>query len=264
MAAAQRPRHQSAPAMHRLPSLRADDVAVAEQTPRGVVALKQYLAFAERGVNQPTRGVPPVVTTLRWRRRSRGALRARGWVVKTQIGSGRLLSIDLAIVDPERPGRFLVGVECDGANLSFVADGARPGPPAPEVLGESRLADARVWSTDWFKDRERALARLLTGIDEAKAGVRPAPPVARVMRRPVRRASRAEEDVATYDRAARSRARGPKRGSAYVRRELRQRGWDLNDTAVGGAGPHRHRSRARVHPHRRGGPACCAGRSARA
>ncbi len=41
-------------------------------------------------------------------------LEARGWTVHTQIGvSG--FRIDLGIVHPDAPGRYLAGVECDGA-----------------------------------------------------------------------------------------------------------------------------------------------------
>jgi hypothetical protein len=42
------------------------------------------------------------------------ALRAAGYRVETQVGSAGFF-IDLAVVDPERPGRYLLGVKCDGA-----------------------------------------------------------------------------------------------------------------------------------------------------
>ena len=40
--------------------------------------------------------------------------RAPGYQVETQVGSAGFF-IDLAVVDPERPGRYLLGIECDGA-----------------------------------------------------------------------------------------------------------------------------------------------------
>ena len=98
-----------------------------------------------------------------------------------------------------RPGRFLVGVECDGATYRSSPTARDRDRLRQEVLEGLGWQILRVWSTDWFKNRERALERLLTGIDEAKAGIRPAHRVARVMRRPVRRVSRAEEAVPTYD-----------------------------------------------------------------
>nr|WP_316399219.1 hypothetical protein [Bradyrhizobium sp. 33ap4] len=39
--------------------------------------------------------------------------------MKNQIGTAGFF-VDLAVADPERPGRFVLGVECDGA-LSFIS-----------------------------------------------------------------------------------------------------------------------------------------------
>ena len=41
-------------------------------------------------------------------------LRESGYEVHTQVGCSGY-RIDLAIVHPEKPGRYLLGVECDGA-----------------------------------------------------------------------------------------------------------------------------------------------------
>src|SRR3546814_2149360 len=41
-------------------------------------------------------------------------LQALGYDVKRQIGASGF-RVDLAISDPEKPGRFLLGIECDGA-----------------------------------------------------------------------------------------------------------------------------------------------------
>lgn len=41
-------------------------------------------------------------------------LQKRGWVVHPQVGvSG--FRVDLGVVHPDTPGRYLAGVECDGA-----------------------------------------------------------------------------------------------------------------------------------------------------
>ena len=84
------------------------------------------------------------------------ALRARGWVVRTQIGVSKF-RIDLGIVHPEAPGRFLAGIECDGATYHSspsARDRDRVRHLILERLGWRLL---RVWSTDWYLD---ATARL--------------------------------------------------------------------------------------------------------
>jgi hypothetical protein len=84
---------------------------------RAVQELKHYLEFAERGLVALGAAVRPggyddydsdfeaAVAT---------ALRARGWDVRTQVGVSKF-RIDLGVVHPETPGRFLAGIECDGA-----------------------------------------------------------------------------------------------------------------------------------------------------
>ena len=47
-------------------------------------------------------------------------LRRRGWTVHTQVGVSKF-SIDLGIVHPDAPGRYLAGVECDGATYHAMA-----------------------------------------------------------------------------------------------------------------------------------------------
>ena len=42
------------------------------------------------------------------------ALQAQGLEIRRQVGCGRF-RVDLAVVDPKQPGRYVLGVECDGA-----------------------------------------------------------------------------------------------------------------------------------------------------
>jgi len=77
------------------------------------------------------------------------ALRARGWTVHTQVDVGPYW-IDLGVVHPTIPYRYLAGIECDGAEFhsdetSQKRDRIRQ--RAIEALGWKIL---RVRSTDWF------------------------------------------------------------------------------------------------------------------
>ena len=47
-------------------------------------------------------------------------LAARGHTVHAQVGCSGY-RIDLAVVDPAAPGRYLLGVECDGATYHAAA-----------------------------------------------------------------------------------------------------------------------------------------------
>jgi very-short-patch-repair endonuclease len=92
-------------------------------------------------------------------------LRRRGWDVRTQIGVSKF-RIDLGIVDPDSPGRFLAGVECDGATYHSspsARDRDRVRHAILERLGWRLL---RVWSTDWFIDPKARLEKLHEALTE--------------------------------------------------------------------------------------------------
>ena len=42
-------------------------------------------------------------------------LKNLGYLVQQEVASGGKL-IDIGIADPERPGRYIIGIECDGAS----------------------------------------------------------------------------------------------------------------------------------------------------
>ena len=72
-----------------------------------------------------------------------------GWRVHPQIGvSG--YRIDLGVVDPENDGRYLAGIEADGA-IYHSAAGARERDKIRQAALEARgWTMLRVWSTDWW------------------------------------------------------------------------------------------------------------------
>lgn len=139
---------------------------------QGVRMLAHYLAFAKYGqLEQPSPvGLPervefdsPLEETVY------EALTGRGWEVRTQVGVGRY-RIDLAVVDPSKPGRYLMGVECDGA-----AYHGTPTARERDWLRQRQLEGlgwriARVWAPDWIRRRSDVLERLQAAYDAACRG----------------------------------------------------------------------------------------------
>ena len=135
--------------------------------------LKHYLEFAERG----PRALGEAVTSIGgltaydsdFERAVAEGLRSRGWTVHTQIGVSRF-RVDLGIVRPDRPGEYLVGVECDGAtyhSLPAARDRDRVRHAILENLGWTLH---RLWSTDFFQDPEGALDRLSDKLQQTLDG----------------------------------------------------------------------------------------------
>lgn len=145
-------------------SFTADRLQLPPSAPRGVLALKDYLHFAEHGTL-------PTIQQYRADHESPfeadvcNELRQRGWTVHAQVGCAGF-SIDLAVVDPKTPGRYLLGIECDGATYHSSATARDRDRLRQEVLENLRWRIYRIWSTDWFERRAETLDRLLRYVDD--------------------------------------------------------------------------------------------------
>jgi len=123
--------------------------------------LKHFLEYAQRGpraLGEVVAGSVGGFDSPFERAVARG-LRERGWTVVPQIGVSRY-RIDLGVVNPDRPGDYLVGVECDGAAYHSAATARDRDKVREGVLKGLGWALLRVWSTDWWVDARGALDRL--------------------------------------------------------------------------------------------------------
>lgn len=148
-------------------NFRADEIDLGKTSARGVAALKRYLQFAETGhldLAQPSERPPESV----FEELVAEKVRSLGYEVHPQVGSGGFF-IDLAVVDPRRPGRYLLGIECDGRSYhsaSWARDRDRLRQQVLEGLG---WCLHRVWSTDWFRNPDRELRKIAKSLERARA-----------------------------------------------------------------------------------------------
>lgn len=128
---------------------------------RAVRDLKHFIEFAERG---PVALVEAVHGSLGgfdspFEAAVAEALTRKGWEIVTQIGVSRF-RIDLAVVHPDRPGDYLVGVECDGAAYHSAATARDRDKVRQAILEGLGWTLLRVWSTDWWVDKQAATQKL--------------------------------------------------------------------------------------------------------
>lgn len=144
----------------------ADDIDPSPTHPPGVVALKRYLKYAETGEYDIPEGTgkPP---DSPFETEVADALRSSGFQVEHQIGSAGYF-IDLGIKDRERPGRYLLGVECDGATYHSAQSARDRDRLRQQVLGGLGWRIHRIWSTDWFRNPDRELRKTAEAIEAAK------------------------------------------------------------------------------------------------
>lgn len=146
-------------------SLRADRIDLGRGGARGVRDFKHFLDFAEHGARALDREAAPSGGDVEspFEAAVMAALEGRGWRVVPQVGVSAF-RIDLGIVHPERPGRYLAGVECDGATYHRAATARDRDRLREWVLTDLGWRIRRVWSTDWWNDAEGALDRLDAGL----------------------------------------------------------------------------------------------------
>ncbi len=149
------------------------DIDLNRTPARGVAALKAFLKYAQTGITD----VPDLgggEEDSPFEREVADGLRRAGHDVAFQVGSGGF-RIDLAVRDPQKPGRYILGIECDGATYHSSRSSRDRDRLRQQVLENLGWQIHRIWSTDWFNHQERELRRTLGVIEQAMLR-RAAPP----------------------------------------------------------------------------------------
>ena len=139
--------------------MQANDIVVGPDVSEGVRVLRNYLEFAatgklETGLDTGRQPESP------FERHVLERLRNQGLEVDPQVGVAGF-RIDIGLRHTDYPHGYLLGIECDGRtyhSAHSVRDRDR--------LRESVLHDLgwdiyRIWSTDWFRDSDRELKKLM-------------------------------------------------------------------------------------------------------
>jgi very-short-patch-repair endonuclease len=148
-------------------NLTADDIDLNRSQARGVVAFKRFLKYAQTGIMDVPEetgresGSPFEDAVAQ-------ALREAGYTVEGQVGSAGFF-IDLAVIDPKKPGRYLLGIECDGASYHSARSARDRDRLRQQVLEGLGWRIHRIWSTDWFRNPDRELKRVVSAIEDAAA-----------------------------------------------------------------------------------------------
>ena len=164
-------------------SITAEDIRVDERSKEGVIALKTFLKYAETGVLGG-----PVFTGKAadspFEEAVQDLLVKHGLQVDNQVGVAGFF-IDLAVVDPDVPGRYLLGIECDGATYHSAPSARDRDRLRQEILEAHGWSIHRIWSTDWFQRAQSETDRLLRSISAAKASRQVALPIPTPVSAPV-------------------------------------------------------------------------------
>ena len=145
--------------MHVFSSMTEGHILATENSSPGVHALKSFLAYAETGKLQQIEqtGKAPdsdfEIAVMK-------ALKLEGFHCVPQVGVAGYY-IDLAVQDPGQPGRYLMGIECDGATYHSAKSARDRDRLRQSVLEGLGWNIKRIWSTDWFKNPQAQLKPII-------------------------------------------------------------------------------------------------------
>ena len=142
-------------------SLRPEQIDLSRSAAEGVKDLKHFLEFAERGVLALDEAVHGSVGSFDspFEEAVARALAEKGWTLHPQVGVSRF-RVDLGVVDPDAPGRYLAGIECDGATYHRSATARDRDKIRESVLRGLGWEILRLWSTDYWLDPAGTLDKL--------------------------------------------------------------------------------------------------------
>ena len=156
-------------------SIQPSEIDTSGTDARGVVDFKKYLEYAKKGDRVLIRD-DEVTETLdfdsSFEEAVYTALENEGYDVVTQVQSSGY-SIDLAIKHPKRPGKFVLGIECDGAAYHSSRTARDRDRTRQMVLENLGWTIHRIWSPDWASNKEGELQKIREKVDSMTDGVRP-------------------------------------------------------------------------------------------
>jgi very-short-patch-repair endonuclease len=160
-------------------SLCADDIDLTRTNSAGVAAIKTFLHYAQTGqLDVPAPSDRPADSEFE--EQVRLALTSLGHQVNAQVGSAGFF-LDLAVVDPAQPGRYLLGIECDGARYHTARSARDRDRLRQAVLEGLGWRIHRIWSTDWFRNPDQELRKVVQAIELARTvSPLPTPPAPRI------------------------------------------------------------------------------------
>lgn len=150
-------------------NFRADELELDAGASLGVRALKNFLKYAETGELEVAKETGKAADSP-FELEVIEALRERNYEVEPQVGTAGYF-IDIAVKDPEYPGRYVLAIECDGAayhSSRSARDRDRLRQGVLEGLGWNFH---RIWSTDWFRNPQQEIIRAVAAIEAARATI---------------------------------------------------------------------------------------------
>ncbi len=150
-------------------TLKPEQIDLSRSKAKGVEGLKAFLEFADRGrlavnaqqvkVAQESELIDDLAVELE----------RQGYKTDKQVGRSHF-KIDLAVLDPRNPQTYIMGIMTDGKGYYETKTQRDREICQPSVLKMLSWNIMRVWSVDWFENRQRVVERIVSVLKDLEAG----------------------------------------------------------------------------------------------
>ncbi|MBQ7265228.1 MAG: DUF3320 domain-containing protein [Firmicutes bacterium] len=147
-------------------TLRPEQIDLSRTRSEGVAGLKAFLEYAQRGKSVLASKAGYSKSTDPLVKQMSAEIEKMGFGVKCNIGCSEY-RIDMAIIDPRDPDKYLLGIMLDGSNSVNTAASDRfilqPG-----VLKGLGWRIMRVWTMEWLDDKQKILQAIKEEAEKQK------------------------------------------------------------------------------------------------
>ena len=150
-------------------TLTPDQINLSRTSAEGVAALKEFMEFAasnhlaetENSVYSSTSDTSGIADAIC------GALRKEGYETDRAVGESAY-KIDIGVVDPANPERYLLGILLDGSGYEAARTTRDRELAQINVLQGLGWRVTRVWTMDWWDNSGKEISRILREVHEAE------------------------------------------------------------------------------------------------
>ncbi|MBP5643058.1 MAG: DUF3320 domain-containing protein, partial [Bacteroidales bacterium] len=152
-------------------TLKASQIDLKRSNAKGVEGLKYFLEYAETGklpyaLNGGSRDFDTnvMVSQICY------AVQKEGYITEKFVGRSNF-KVDIAVATKENPEKYILGILCDGRTYYETKTTRDREIVQPNVLKMLKWHVMRVYSIDWYENRERVLKQIIEELKSAESGI---------------------------------------------------------------------------------------------
>lgn len=143
-------------------TLHPEQIDLQRTTAKGVIALKRFLEYAEKGsLSCPASQIVKEDICCIGNQLA-DLLRTKGYEVHQNVGRSKF-KVDVAIVDKENPSRYSLGIILDGKRFYDTPTARDREMVQPAVLSQLGWDTVHLWTLDWLANANHAVEQALQG-----------------------------------------------------------------------------------------------------